>query len=76
MRSVKRVYVEIEVRGGRRTPRYGQDDWLAPLREDYWRRIFEVLHRLATLFEEQKEYAAAIPCADRLVGTPVGAAAD
>ena len=26
-----------------------------------------MLHRLATLFEEQKEYAAAIPCAERLV---------
>ena len=38
-----------------------------PLREDYRRRISEVLHRLATLFEEQKEYAAAIPCAERLV---------
>jgi DNA-binding SARP family transcriptional activator/predicted ATPase len=43
------------------------DDWLAPLREDYRRRIAEVLHRLATLFEEQMEYAAAIPCAERLV---------
>src|SRR4029077_16773042 len=43
------------------------DDWLAPVRDDYRRRISEVLHRLATLFEEQKEYAAAIPCAERLV---------
>ena len=43
------------------------DDWLAPLREDYRRRICEVLHRLATLFEEQREYAAAIPWAERLV---------
>src|SRR3954451_12040033 len=43
------------------------DDWLTPLREDYRRRISEVLHRLATLFEEQKEYAAAIPWAERLV---------
>jgi DNA-binding SARP family transcriptional activator/predicted ATPase len=43
------------------------DDWLTPLREDYRRRIAEVLQRLATLFEEQKEYAAAIPCAERLV---------
>ena len=43
------------------------DDWLTPLREEYRRRISEVLHRLATLFEEQKEYAAAIPCAERLV---------
>jgi DNA-binding SARP family transcriptional activator/predicted ATPase len=43
------------------------DDWLAPLREDYRRRVSNALHRLATLFEEQKEYAAAIPWADRLV---------
>jgi DNA-binding SARP family transcriptional activator/predicted ATPase len=43
------------------------DDWLTPLREGYRRRISEVLHRLATLFEEQQEYAAAIPCAERLV---------
>jgi DNA-binding SARP family transcriptional activator len=43
------------------------DDWLTPLRVDYRRRISEVLHRLATLLEEQKEYAAAIPFAERLV---------
>jgi DNA-binding SARP family transcriptional activator/predicted ATPase len=43
------------------------DDWLTPLREDYRRRLSEVLHRLATIFEEQKEYAAAIPYAERLV---------
>ena len=43
------------------------DDWLTPLREDYRKRIADVLQRLATLFEEQKEYAAAIPWADRLV---------
>jgi DNA-binding SARP family transcriptional activator/predicted ATPase len=43
------------------------DDWLTPLREDYRRRISEVLHRLATLSEEQKEYAAAILWAERLV---------
>jgi DNA-binding SARP family transcriptional activator/predicted ATPase len=43
------------------------DDWLTPLREDYRRQLSTALHRLATLFEEQKEYAAAIPCADRLV---------
>jgi len=36
------------------------DDWLTPLRDDYRRRISEVLLRLATLFEEEKEYAAAI----------------
>src|SRR5579872_4821351 len=43
------------------------DDWLTPLREDYRRRIAEVLQRLACLFEEQTEFAAAIPCAERLV---------
>lgn len=43
------------------------DDWLTPLREDYRRRISEVLHRLATLSEEQQEYTAAIPYAERLV---------
>ncbi|HEV8043236.1 MAG TPA: AAA family ATPase [Bryobacteraceae bacterium] len=43
------------------------DDWLTPLRDDYRRRVGEALHRLATLFEEQKDYAAAIPCGQRLV---------
>ena len=43
------------------------DDWLTPLRDDYRRRMSEVLLRLATLAEEQKEYAAAIPWAERLV---------
>jgi DNA-binding SARP family transcriptional activator/predicted ATPase len=43
------------------------DDWLTPLREDYRRRISEVLDRLAMLYEERKEYAVAIPCAERLV---------
>jgi DNA-binding SARP family transcriptional activator/predicted ATPase len=43
------------------------DDWLTPLREDYRRRMSDALHRLATLYEEQKQYAAAIPCAERLV---------
>lgn len=43
------------------------DDWLAPLREGYRREIVNALHRLGTLYEEQKEYAAAISCADRLV---------
>ena len=43
------------------------DDWLTPLREDYRRQISDVLQRLATLFEEQQQYAAAIPWADRLV---------
>ena len=43
------------------------DDWLTPLREDYRRQLSDVLQRLAALFEEQKQYAAAIPWADRLV---------
>ena len=38
-----------------------------PLREDYRRRISDVLHRLATLFEEKREYAEAMPYAERLV---------
>src|ERR1700749_94383 len=43
------------------------DDWLTPLREDYRRRISEVLHRLAELFELAQDYPAAIPFAERLV---------
>jgi DNA-binding SARP family transcriptional activator/predicted ATPase len=43
------------------------DDWLQPLREDYRRQLSSVLHRLASLFEERAEYAAAIPWAERLV---------
>ena len=43
------------------------DDWLTPLREDYRKLLADALKRLATLFEEQQEYAAAIPWADRLV---------
>ena len=43
------------------------DDWLAPFREEYRRRASEVLLRLAIIFEEQQEYAAAIPCAERLI---------
>jgi len=43
------------------------DEWLIPVREEYRKRLSSVLHRLATLFEEQKDYAAAIPCANRLV---------
>jgi DNA-binding SARP family transcriptional activator/predicted ATPase len=49
------------------------DDWLVPLREEYRKRVSEVLQRLVTLFEEQKEYAAAIPSAERLVALdPLG----
>src|SRR4051794_21157139 len=43
------------------------DDWITPFREDYRRRIFEVLERLATLLEDRKEYTAALPWAERLV---------
>jgi DNA-binding SARP family transcriptional activator/predicted ATPase len=43
------------------------DDWLTPLREEYRRRISEVLQRLAVLFEQRQEHAAAIPFAERLV---------
>ncbi len=43
------------------------DDWLTPLRDDYRKRISGALQRLAIIFEEQREYAAAIPWADRLV---------
>ncbi len=43
------------------------DDWLTPMREDYRNRLASVLRDLAVLFEEQKEYATAIQCADRLV---------
>jgi DNA-binding SARP family transcriptional activator/predicted ATPase len=43
------------------------DDWLTPLRDDYRNRLSEALQRLAVLFEEEEDYAAAIPCADRLV---------
>lgn len=43
------------------------DDWLTPLRDEYRKRVSEVLQRLTTLFEEQKEYAAAIQCAERLM---------
>jgi DNA-binding SARP family transcriptional activator len=49
------------------------DDWLTPMREEYRKRVSEVLQRLATLFEGQKDYSAAIPCAERLVALdPLG----
>jgi DNA-binding SARP family transcriptional activator/predicted ATPase len=44
------------------------DDWIQPLREEYRRRMSEVLTRLAALFEEQGDYAPAIQLAERLVG--------
>ncbi len=43
------------------------DDWLVPLRNEYRAHFADVLHRLATLFEEQNEYANALPWAVRLV---------
>ncbi len=43
------------------------DDWLTPLREDCRRQIASVLLRLATIFEGQQRFPAAIPWADRLV---------
>jgi DNA-binding SARP family transcriptional activator/predicted ATPase len=43
------------------------DDWVAPLRETYKRQMSDALLRLAALFEEQQDYRAAIPWADRLV---------
>jgi DNA-binding SARP family transcriptional activator/predicted ATPase len=43
------------------------DDWLTPLRDGYRSQIADVLQRLAVLFEEQNDYAAAIPLAVRLV---------
>lgn len=43
------------------------DDWLIPFREDYRKRIVDVLRRLTALHEGQREYRAAVPCAERLV---------
>jgi predicted ATPase/DNA-binding SARP family transcriptional activator len=43
------------------------DDWLVPIREEYRRNMCDALDRLATILEEQKDYAAAIPYADRLL---------
>jgi DNA-binding SARP family transcriptional activator/predicted ATPase len=43
------------------------DDWITPLREEYRRQLAGALERLATLFEEEGDYAAAIPWAARLV---------
>lgn len=49
------------------------DDWLMPIREEYRQRLCETLRRLVTLFEEQGEYAAALPVAERLVALdPLG----
>ena len=43
------------------------DDWLTPLREEYRKGISETLQRLAILFEQRQEFAAALPFAERLV---------
>lgn len=43
------------------------DDWIVPVRENFRRQLSDALSRLATLFEYQNDYEAAIPCADRLV---------
>jgi predicted ATPase len=43
------------------------DDWLRPLRDNYRRQVSDAVHRLALLFEEQEEFAQAIPWAERLV---------
>src|SRR5579885_2758224 len=49
------------------------DDWLTPFREEYRQDASDALHRLATLFEEQKEFTAALPFAERLVALdPLG----
>ncbi len=43
------------------------DDWITPLREEYRRRIVDVLRRLIIIHENARDYAAAIPRAERLV---------
>lgn len=49
------------------------DDWLVPMRDDYRKRALDVLARLATLFEQQSQYAPAIACAERLLALdPLG----
>ena len=51
------------------------DDWLTPVREEYRKRVSEVLQRLAMLFEEQRQYTAALSFAERLVALdPLGEA--
>jgi DNA-binding SARP family transcriptional activator len=51
------------------------DDWILPFRDEYRRSVCEALDHLATILEEQREYAAAIPYADRLlVLDPLGEA--
>src|SRR5262249_46832581 len=43
------------------------DDWLTAFRDEYRKRVSEVLQRLTTLLEEQKEYGPAIAFGERLV---------
>ena len=43
------------------------DDWLAALRDGYRRQLVEVLQRLAVLWQEERDFIAAIPHAARLV---------
>ncbi|MBV8071618.1 MAG: AAA family ATPase [Acidobacteriaceae bacterium] len=43
------------------------DDWLLPFREGCRRNVCDALERIATNLEGSKEYAAAIPYADRLL---------
>ena len=51
------------------------DDWLVPFRDEFRKRMCDTLSRLARILEEQKQYAAAIPYADRLlVLDPLGEA--
>ena len=51
------------------------DDWLTPIREEYRQRVCETLRRIAALHEQQMEFGAAIPFAERLVALdPLGEA--
>ncbi|HTA46738.1 MAG TPA: AAA family ATPase [Bryobacteraceae bacterium] len=43
------------------------DDWLVPIREDYRKRLSDVLQRLSALHEERTEFTPAIACAERLI---------
>jgi DNA-binding SARP family transcriptional activator/predicted ATPase len=43
------------------------DQWVEPEREQYRERLAQALSRLAALLEERRDYAAAIPHAERLV---------
>jgi predicted ATPase/DNA-binding SARP family transcriptional activator len=43
------------------------DDWITSVRDEYRRRIIDVLRRLITIHEDARDYAGAIPRAERLV---------